>query len=368
MPADQATVFLHRPPNEKPSVLGGGVATVADAERVVLQTAHGRVLVRSVKKEPDGTFTGHVYAVMPREPDVAIGDEVRFSETQVFALKAAEGAATATVDTAAKAEARERGHGPAPGVADDEIAQMARTFEASFRQFDTAASQDEPRAAPASSDASSFDLDIAAVLQDLPPPRATAVNADPARTQPAPKAAAPEEKEKDAALSTAEAMSILRAAEQKGSAARRGPADAVAAEPAPVPVTPKPLAPEPAAASTPPPPPLDSRPAAALTPRTPAANPDVRQTEPMPRATNPVPVPLPTPLAARPVAAAPEPVEAQATSAPLAPLAPPAPDVKITCRECGSTLIVPPAAEDAAAGQTRKVSCRTCGRINEVKV
>lgn len=387
MSAEQGTVFLHRAPGDKASVIGGGAARIAEAERVALQTAHGRVLVRSISRDPDGSFAGEVYAVMPREPHAGVGDHVCFHESQIFAFKVAEGAA--------------------PADADDEIAQMTRTFEESFGQFDAAAPKERPPVSPASSDASLFDMDISAVLQDLPASPASPSPSERPRAQPV--ARAPRAAQKDATLSTAEAVSILRAAEQKGGTARQGtvasaiaaPASAPKPEPKPVvgpparPVAAPPVAPmRHVAAET-----TEPKPAESITP---AARP---VTEPVPSPPEPAAKLLasapPRPVEAaieqprrvfqpgaaetKPVTGAPEPLKpaplppvpavanAIAPGAPAhvdvppAPVTPAAPDVKINCRECGSTLVVSPEVDDASESQRRKVSCRTCGRINEVK-
>lgn len=403
MPADQTTVFLHRPPGESASVIGGGVARVAYAERAVLQTAHGRVLVKSVKRGADGSFTGEIYAVMPREPEVAIGDHANFSERHVFAFKVADGAvppsepgAVATV--IAKPETKV----DATATGDDEIAQMARTFEASFGQLDTAAPNEEarPSAVPASGEASLFDMDISAALQDLPAPTVAPVQVQPPRSQPAAKA--PKPQHKDAALSTAEAMSMLRAAEHKGSVARNATRDSSPARPPPAPrpiiETPKPpvTAPPPAPTARadavvaqprradidPAPRPISE---AAATPPTPATKPAVaapqRPVEPAVAPPRRVFEPNVTEKPATPAATAPEstqvPViahapasrlqETEETPKPGAPIAPPPAEARITCRECGSPLSIPPAADDESPEEYRKVSCRSCGRINQVK-
>jgi len=100
----------------------------------------------------------------------------------------------------------------------------------------------------------------------------------------------------------------------------------------------------------------------ALTPPRRVFQPGVAESKPV---TPVVKAPKPAPDPVLPKDTAPSrPVHAEVTPAAATPALP---DVKITCRECGSTLIVPPAANEASEGEQTKVSCRKCGRINEIK-
>ena len=108
-----APVFLHRPEGVDALPIGGGAPGPHKPVRVVLQTAHGGVLVRSVVRQPDGGFTGEVYGIMPHEPGVARGERVRFEESQIFSFKA---------DAASR---------------DSELAEMSRVFHEGWDELET---------------------------------------------------------------------------------------------------------------------------------------------------------------------------------------------------------------------------------------
>jgi hypothetical protein len=124
-------VLLHRPRGEA-AVAVGGAGRPEQAESALLQTADGGVLVKAIRREPDGSFIGEVYGVTPRQRGVARGDLVSFSESQIFTFRAGDESAN---------------------PADAEQAEMVRAFEASFK--------DAPAPnAEGSANAAGWDVDI----------------------------------------------------------------------------------------------------------------------------------------------------------------------------------------------------------------
>lgn len=189
MTGKPAPVFLHRPQGvDAMPIDGGGTGRPYKPVRAVLQTAHGGVLVRSIVRQPDGTFTGDVYGIMPREPGVARGERVRFEESQIFTFKSGD-----TVDA--------------------ELAEMQHAFEEGLREIEA---QPVKGRAPVRRSPREIEggLDVAA-----PPDSARAVPAA-AIPEPAPPAVrrALEElgAQADQGLSVAEAMAILCPREQHG--------------------------------------------------------------------------------------------------------------------------------------------------------
>jgi hypothetical protein len=198
---ERTPVFLHRPERAPAASIDGSAARSERAVRAVLQTADGGVLVKSIKRQPDGSFIGEVYGTTPRQRHVAPGDPVSFSESQIFTFKAAD------VEPMS------------PG--DAEVADMARAFDDSFSGADAHIVSPAAAAGPAVADFS-FDL-RADATRDQPekkPPPAVAAESRPARAAapapaPAPAPAAPRSSAPlDQELSTAEAYSILAASEQ----------------------------------------------------------------------------------------------------------------------------------------------------------
>ena len=116
-----APEFLHRPQGVEASPIGGGrVARPYRPVRAVLQTRHGGILVRGIVPQPDGTFTGEAYGVMPHEPSVGRGDKVRFEESQIFSFKIDE------------------------PPADEGLARMQSAFEAGWRELEGAEAPESP--------------------------------------------------------------------------------------------------------------------------------------------------------------------------------------------------------------------------------
>jgi hypothetical protein len=198
MALESTPVFLHRPAGARAASVDGSAARPDRAVRAVLQTADGGVLVKSITRQTDGSFIGEVYGVTPRHRRIEPGDAVSFSESQIFTFKAAEAEPIR------------------PG--DAEAADMARAFDDGFRGAAPEIVSPAAKAGPTVADFS-FDLDAGA-SGDQPakkPAPAVAVESRHTGATPpaAPAAAAPPifvPFGKD--LSTAEAYSILGAAEQ----------------------------------------------------------------------------------------------------------------------------------------------------------
>jgi hypothetical protein len=257
--------FVHRPQGTDALPTAGSVARLELAVRAVLRTDDGGVLVTSITRRPDGSFTGEVYGVTPRERHVAVGDRITFAESQVFTYKTAE----------AKEANRE----------DVERAEMIRAFGESFRD---AAPANAERAAAEARAPADFGLDADSTPAPPPPPKQpppAAPSAEIPRARPAaPPAAPPPPPPPEPELSVDDAYAILRGAEPEPNEPRE-----TRVEPA--------MHVQPALME-------DEAPAAA-------------------------------PVATEPIA----------------------------CMECGATLVVP-----GAEGQPPplKVSCGSCGRINDV--
>lgn len=98
MRLNSATVFLRRPLGGKAVQIGVSMPRAEAPIRAVLQAHDGRVLVKSIERQPDGTFIGEVYGVMPHQRSVAVGDVVRFEEDQIFTFKAADDAPKESAD------------------------------------------------------------------------------------------------------------------------------------------------------------------------------------------------------------------------------------------------------------------------------
>jgi hypothetical protein len=194
--------FLHRPAGARAASIDGSAARPDRAVRAVLQTAEGGVLVKSIMHQADGSFTGEVYGVTPRQRRIAPGDPVSFSESQIFTFEAADVEPVRPGDT--------------------EVADMARAFVDGFSGADLDIVSPAAKAGPAVADFS-FDLSVdpsgnqsgkkpaPAVAAESPHPRAAAPPAPAAAPAPtAPPTCAPMDQE----LSTAEAYSIFGISEQ----------------------------------------------------------------------------------------------------------------------------------------------------------
>jgi hypothetical protein len=236
MALEPTPVFLHRPGRAPAASIDGSAARPERAVRAVLQTADGGVLVKSIIRQPDGSFIGEVYGVTPRQRHVAPGDPVSFSESQIFTFKAAD------VEPMS------------PG--DAEVADMARAFDDSFSGADAHIVSPAAAAGPAVADFS-FDLGadssrdqpekkpappVAAESRPAraappapapaPAPAAPATAAAPPPATPAPAAAPPPAAPAisaplDQELSTAEAYSILGASDQDSGKSEHGRAEPV---------------------------------------------------------------------------------------------------------------------------------------------
>jgi hypothetical protein len=146
---ESTAVFLHRPADVDALPIAGSIARPQEAIQVVLQTVDGGVLVKSVKRQPDASFSGEVYGVTPRQRSVAVGDVVRFIESQIFRFKTAENAQMAPADA--------------------ELAEMMRAFADRFSNADA---PDSERSAVAHLKPDDFSIDSF--------PRATANRSAPA--------------------------------------------------------------------------------------------------------------------------------------------------------------------------------------------
>jgi hypothetical protein len=242
------TGFLHRPSGTDALPTAGSIARLELAVRAVLRTDDGGVLVTSIKRQANGSFSGAVYGVTPRERHVAVGDRITFSESQIFTYK------TAEADAANREEV--------------ERAEMIRAFGEGFRD---AAPPNAERAAGEAASPSDFGFDA-----DSAPAAAAPKPAPPSKAPTPPPPPPPPEPE----LSVDDAYAILRGGE---------------------------------------------------------------------------PEPAPSPQPVKDVQPAPTVPEAQPETAPVA-------VEPIVCMECGATVVVP-----SADGQPPpKVSCPSCGRINDV--
>jgi hypothetical protein len=225
MALEPTPVFLHRPGRAPAASIDGSAARPERAVRAVLQTADGGVLVKSIKRQPDGSFIGEVYGVTPRQRHVAPGDPVSFSESQIFTFKAADVEPVSPGDT--------------------EVADMAKAFDDGFSGADAHIVSPAAAAGPAVADFS-FDLGAdasrdhpekkpaPAVAAESRPAPAAAPAPAPAPPPAAPAAAAapipaapPTSAPLDPELSTAEAYSMLGASEQDRGMPEHGRAEPV---------------------------------------------------------------------------------------------------------------------------------------------
>src|SRR5687768_12823580 len=138
MALESIPIFLQRPPGVDALPVAGSIARPQEAVQVVLQTVDGGVLVKSVMRQSDGSFTGEVYGVTPRQRNVAAGDIVRFVESQIFTFKTAENAPVSAADV--------------------EMAEMIRSFAGRFSHADAA---DVERPAVERSTPDDFSIDTA---------------------------------------------------------------------------------------------------------------------------------------------------------------------------------------------------------------
>lgn len=136
-------MFVSRPPGEKTAHVGGRPAPVDEATHVVLEARDGRVLVKSIRPQGDGTFIGEIYGVMPRQRSVAVGDLVQFHEAHVLMFRTPQHAAS--VSTAPDAD----------------MAEMARRFDEGFGEF-ASPPGDEAQGAPSITAGDLFRIDAAA--------------------------------------------------------------------------------------------------------------------------------------------------------------------------------------------------------------
>jgi len=302
--------FLRRAPDEAPVVIGGGSARPEEASRIVLQSADGGVLVRSIRRQSDGTFIGEVYGVTPRQRSLGIGDLVSFEESHIFSFK--------------PGESREK------TAADAEVADMVRAFEAHFSGHDAPA---ETKAVALDSADMDFsfgpDVDTSRAGTQMRAP--TAVRGEDRPGAAATSAAG----EPDEELTLDDAFALLRASERREPAAEdKRPEPAVMPQPR-------------------------AEPMAAPQPRVePVAAPRQERAEPAPSPQSEPAAPAPTPSIAgmEPATGAEAPAESHAAGEE---------HVVIGCLECGAPLTLPPR-DDAAEARPSKVSCRHCGRINDV--
>ena len=288
MAHEPSAVFLDRPEGVSATPVGDSIARPELAIRAVLQTADGGVLVKSIERQPDGSFVGEVYGVTPKQRRVAVGDRVSFTESQMFTFK--------TPDA------------PDLNAADAEMAEMIRAFSARFGDAEPPNAEQRASAALGPSD---FSFEPRTPETPAAPP---------------PSAGGPE-------LSIADASAILGASAPATRESQRAHAEPVAPAQAVVPRAP------------PPPPP--HRPTV-----TPPRADQALRADPVPRADKPV-APTTPPPDERPL---------PSDSTPAAAAAVPA-DQPIACLECGATLTVVTTADGA---RPAKVSCGSCGRINDV--
>ncbi|HYH41878.1 MAG TPA: hypothetical protein VD867_07835 [Burkholderiales bacterium] len=291
MGSEPGAVFFHRAQGTHAVAIGGGNASPDKAERAVLQTEGGGVLVKSIQRERDGSFTGEVYGVTPRQRQVAVGDLVTFAEAQIFTFKARDGGAAD------------------PAV--DEVADMARTFE---RQFALLDAQSAPESSHPDSAIPEFTLPSDSPAVDKParaPKRVEPVLTEPPKPAERPKRVEP-------AL----------------------PVPPQRVEPV-LPVPPKPA----------------ERPIPVEPARTDPPKPIAHPTPVEPVRIDP-PKPLDQPARVEPVRA-----EAPAPSEPAAVV-----EQLGSCVECGAPLtrVAQPADPADPPQKLSKVSCRKCGRINDV--
>jgi hypothetical protein len=184
-------LFLERPQGTDALPVAGSVARPAEAIRAVLQTADGGVLVKSVRREADGSFTGEVYGVTPQQRQVAVGDRVTFSEPQIFRFKTAD---VGNIDPA-----------------EIETAEMIRAFAESFRNA-AAPEAARPVAADVSPPDLPMDVETPPVVEPLDPP-----SMEPAEIERPPVAASAPPPKTDSDISIADAYATLRATEQPSS-------------------------------------------------------------------------------------------------------------------------------------------------------
>jgi hypothetical protein len=297
-------VFLERPQGTDALPVAGSVARPSEAVRAVLHTADGGVLVQSVKREADGSFTGEVYGVTPQQRHVAVGDRISFSEPQIFRFKTADAGNT--------------------DPAEVETAEMIRAFAESFRHAD-APSADRP--VEVSPDDFSFDVDMPPAVHE---PETQAPS--PAETERPPAVSPAPPPKPEPKISVADAYATLRASEEDQRTSREARVEPV----------------------------LDAPPAVTVAPT-------VEAQPVLPDAAPPVPSdPVPPVLAdpAPPVLPDPAP---PVLSAPASPAAAPAATAEpIACLECGTTLVVPAADPSGQVPPPSKVSCPSCGRINDI--
>jgi hypothetical protein len=148
MALESIPIFLQRPPGVDALPIAGSIARPQEAIQVGLQTVDGGVLVKSVMRQSDGSFTGEVYGVTPRQRTVAAGDIVRFVESQIFTFKTGENAPITPADA--------------------ETAEMIRTFADRFGRADRPDAE-RPAADPPTPD--DFSMDTASLpARDQPEP------------------------------------------------------------------------------------------------------------------------------------------------------------------------------------------------------
>ena len=265
--------FLHRPQGTDALPTEGSVARPEDAVRAVLRTADGGVLVTDIKREPDGSFSGEVYGVTPRQRQVAVGERVRFGESQIFTYKTSESASPADV----------------------ERAEMIRAFGEAFRNADAPGADRTPLTEAPPPEFSLPPAEPPAIREPVEPTLAPPAEASPRSAAPVtPQATEPE-------LSVEDAYAILGGLKDDRHESRE------------------------------------------------------ERVEPAPGI---------APVADQPPLADQQPLPDQP---PLTePAAPAEPDVRepIACLECAAPL--PVAAADVSGQEPAKVSCASCGRINDV--
>ena len=312
-PKPPGNVFLHRAPGEEAIPISRGSARLDEAVRAVLHAADGRVLVKNIQRGADGTFSGVVYGVMPGQTSVGLGAAVQFEASQIFRFRASEI--------------------PEYDVPDGEMEEMARSFDAGWNDSTPGPVRNPPLREASSADPA-FDIRLP---EDPVAPAAAEAPRAAREPKPAPRAA-----EAEPPISLGEAYSILGARAPAAGDRRDAPIEPRAEVP-----------PRPAEA-------LKSRVAEKkIEPRAAEARPRVTG-ETGPRAAGDIEAPVartvPTPIARE------EPGADAQTPAPA--------EQRITCVECGASVIVPPVPPlppGAEAPAKRRVSCRQCGRINDVR-
>lgn len=207
MTGKPAPVFLQRPQGvvAMPIAGGGSAAGPYKPVRAVLQTAHGGVLVRSVVRQADGTFSGEVYGIMPREATVTRGERVRFEESQIFTFKNDD-----TVDA--------------------ELVEMLQAFEQGLLEIEAQPAKGRIAAGPSARDVDAcLDAVTAPVLAQAAPAAVTPETHRLPRERPADRMRAEAGEE----LSVAEALAILCPSEREGRETKEATVENDFAKPAP---------------------------------------------------------------------------------------------------------------------------------------